>query len=81
MRHSQSIYNRFISRESIWKQFVILGQIYSQEGILHDSFVFAQRLAAGPTGSPQLKKPFSLFKCQMPDLRQIWPDLKAYQRW
>lgn len=40
----------------------------------------AQRIAAGPTVSPQLKKPFSLFKCHMPDLRQIWPNPEAYQR-
>lgn len=81
MKHAQSIYNRIISCEPIWKQFVILGQSYSQEGILHESFLFAQHIAASLAGNPQSQKPFRLFKCQMPELRQMGPDPKAYQRW
>lgn len=81
MKHAQSIYNRIISCETIWKQFVILGQSYSQEGILHESFLFAQHIAASLAGNPHSKKPFSLFKRQMPDLGQIGPDPKAYLRW
>lgn len=63
------------------KTFVILGQSYSQKGVLHESFLFAEHIAASLAGNPQTKKPFSLFKCQMPDLKQIGPDPKAYQRW
>lgn len=55
MKHAQSIHNRILSCESIWKQFVILGQSYSQEGILHESFLFAQHIAASLTENHKLR--------------------------
>lgn len=39
MKHVQSIYNRIVSCESIWKQFIIQGQNHSQERILRENFL------------------------------------------